>query len=179
MTENVFMRTRQIIPEGEDRDLEQVPDELFLDLQGRRETQFLAVSCYSQAVQECVVMGGSCFLVRVRPEMRGLLFSQLRDEYRVYRLYRFQSRPETRLLLTEEVLIRFEPEALADDRRTCLLRYCSDAPPDGEVPDGNYHLTPDLAAEPLSTLRNLDAEAEVSKATPLVVSIPSRVLLAS
>jgi hypothetical protein len=177
MSDYSFLRSSPFVLRGDQDDLEQIPDEVFLDIQGARDTQLLTIGCYDQAVKECIVMGDDCFLLKIRPDMRGLLMSQLRPNFRVYRTYTYPRKPETRLILTEDLSIRFKPGASPEERRDCLERYFVGA----EETDGSEEflcrLRPHLADDPLAAHGTICGEATIQDAGLNAYAFPIRALL--
>ena len=179
MAEYSFIRTTPFVLRGDQSQLEQVPGEIFMDLDGERDTQFLYAGCYDQAVQDCVVMGDSCFVLKVRPELRGLLISQLREQCKVMKVYRYAEKPETRLLLAEELSVLFSAEASSEERKSCLGRYFTESSQNSDPQDGSYRLRSELAADPLSASRSLELESAIKEAAPLAFTFPARALMAT
>lgn len=176
MSDYSFIRTTPFILRGEQHDLEQVPDEIFLDMQEAVDTQFLSVVCYEQAVLDCISMGDSCFLLRLRPDMRGLFISQLKSDCRVYRVYRYQSKPDIRVILTGELSVKFASGASLEDRRSSLQKCCKGITDNHEAKDGSYKLRLARCEDPLSSSRVLGLEGVVKEASPKVYVLPGRAL---
>lgn len=179
MAEHSFIRTTPFVLKGDQSQLEEVPDQIFVDLHGIGDTKFLYAGCYDQAVQDCVVMGDNCFVLKVRPELRGLLISQLRKQCKVMKIYRYPEKPETRLLMTEELSVRFMEETSSEKRRACLGRYFTESCQDRDPEDGAYRLKGALAADPLSASRSLKRESAIQEAALLAFTFPTRVLMAT
>ena len=179
MAEHSFIRTSPFILRGELRDLMQVAEELFLDMQSTVDSQLLSATCYEHAVLDCIPMGDSCFLIKIRPDMRGLFLSQLNRDCRVFRVCRFGSKPETRLLLTDEISLKFRPTSTAEERRSCIGRYCV-ATREGEEPkDGTYRLRLNAWDDAITLSKSLRLEKAVEEAWPMAYTLPDRALMAN
>jgi hypothetical protein len=173
MVDHSIVRTDPI-PFAEDiSQLDEVRDEVFLDLQGSQDTQFLTIGCYEQAVRECVPMGDDCFLLKVRDELRGLLVCQLHQEHRPYRVYRPTQRPDQRLLIGDDVRIQFYPESSMAERRAVLSDYVSGLERIAKVSNGRYRLIRDLRDNPLTAIRALREQKAIEEVHPYVYPFPA------
>lgn len=163
---------RYLIPRGDEADLEMMDDEIFMDLQDGTGTQFLAETCYGIAVLDCLRIGKDAYILKVRPDMRGMLFSQLKAWYRMCRVYRLTGRPESRLLLTDKIFVQFTTGSTPDQRRLTLGRYMPGAADLDGMEDGVYVLTGKFAEDPIFVVKALELELAVRQAAPVVVALP-------
>ena len=164
---------KPVLPDGGHEAMDEVDDEVFLDLQDRTGTQHLAATCYGAAVQECLMIDEDAYVLKVRSDMRGLLVSQLRTHYQIYRLFRLPGGPEGKVFPTGRISVRFAPGALPEQRRACLGKYCD--VPGEDVPDGIYGLAGKFAADPISGLRALELEPAILRASPFIVRLPEAI----
>jgi len=174
-----IIRSTPFILRGDQSGLQQVVDEVFLDLGGEGDTKFLSVGCYEQAVRDCVVMGDNCFLLKIRADLRGLILAELGKNHSVYRVYRYQDRPETRLLLAPKLEVQFKSETPAEERRRCLSRYFSNVSNESDPSDGVYSLSEELSGHPLSACERLKTEAAIADAALLAFTFSSRLIQVS
>lgn len=163
---------KHLILDGQRHDLEDVRDEIFMDLHEGPGTQFLAGTCYGQAVLDCKVIGNDYFILKVRPDLRALLLSQLRKVYMAFRVYRLQSGQRGRVLLTNEVLLQFSRGASPEARRASLQRYFPGAGADEILEDGIYRLAGSFSEDPILVTNALQANPMITAAIPLIVAIP-------
>jgi hypothetical protein len=161
-----------IVLNGEPHSLEVVPDELFMDLHQGAGTEFLAGTCYGQAVRDCKTMGENYFILKVRPELRSLLLSQLRQGFKVFRVYRFEGDREGRILLTDEISIRFDPIATDSQRRDSLQRFFPTQNAGRELKDGIFRLTGTFLEDPILVANALQENPLVVEAVPVLVALP-------
>ena len=153
-------------------DLQLVSDEIFLDLREGPGTQVLAGTCYGQAVLDCRVVGSDYFLLHVRPDMRGLLLSQLKKVYKAFRVYHFRGDTEGRILLTDELVLRFSPAASPEERRESLRRFFPGGVEEANLEDGIYRLSGTFAEDPILVSNALQANSIIVEAAPLIVALP-------
>lgn len=176
MTDYSFIRTTPFVLKENLEDLEQILDEVFIDLEDSRDTQLLSVSCYEQAVADCIVMGDNCFLLKVRPDLRGLLLSELGKDCKVFRVFRYAGRPETRLLLTGELSVQFSEGTSREKRRSYLDRYFTDAAAEKDLAEGTYRLKETFLKDPLMIARSLKRDPALAEVAPLAFTFPARAL---
>ena len=157
---------------GSHGDVDEIPDELFLDLHDGAGTQLLVATCYGLAVTECVWIGDNHYILKVRPDFRSLLYSQLQEQFQVFKLHRFPGPERERLILTENLSLQFEPGASQADRRTCLELFFSELP--GTLEDGVYTLTGRHAKDPLLVWKSLELDPVVIQACPVSLAITVR-----
>jgi hypothetical protein len=158
---------------GRHFEVEELQDELFLDLHDGKGTQFLAGTCYGVAVQDCLRVGENHYILKVRPQMRALLYSQLCRHYRVFKLHRFKGDGESRMILTENLSVRFARHATEEERRQSLLLYFPDLPPESEMEDGIYTLRGKFAEDPLFVWKDLELDGTVLQASPVCLGVPT------
>ncbi len=163
---------RPFIAHGERAVLQQVDDEIFIDLGDGAGTQHLAHTCYGLAVRECLRIGKDCYILKVRPDMRGLLFSQLQEKYNTHRVYRSDGAPDSRVLLTNNIFVRFAPGATLEEKRCCLGRYLPDVAQWEDLEDGVYALTGKFSEDPIILRKVLQFEVAVLRVGLVVVAIP-------
>lgn len=165
---------KSLILDGRRYDLEDVKDEIFIDLREGPGTQFLASTCYGQAVLDCRVVGSDYFILKVRSELRALLLTQLREVYKAFRVYRFADQWEGRVLLTDEMLLRFAPGTTHQEKESTLRRYFPNAGEEGEMEDGIYRLSGTFSEDPILVSNALLENPLIMAATPLIVALPRR-----
>lgn len=163
---------KHLVLSGKHYDLEDVRDEIFLDLREGPGTQFLAQTCYGQAVIDCCVIGSDYYLLKVRPDMKGLLLSQLREVFKAFRVYRFAGSAGSRILLTDEVFIRFDPDAGLEARRTPLKRFFPGVEYEDDLEDGIYRLAGTFSEDPILVSNALQSSPVVLEVIPIVVAVP-------
>ena len=163
---------KRLLLGGKSHELDVVSDEIFIDLHGGPGTQFLAGTCYGQAVRHCKVIGNDYFLLKVRPDLRSLLMTQLRKVYKVFRVYRFAGEHEGRLLLTDEISLRFEPRSSVEERWGSLRGFFPGPMDDRDLRDGIFRLTGAFREDPILVANALQESPLVLEAVPLVVALP-------
>ena len=160
------------IAHGEHSEPKLVDDEIFIDLGDGAGTQHLAGTCYGIAVQECLRIGKDCYVLKVRPDMGGLLYSQLKENYKTFRLYRSEGAPESRILLTNTIYIRFAPTSTLEERCRCLGRYFPDVAEAEDLEDGVYALQGKFSEDPIAFRDALQFEVDILRVGLVVEVIP-------
>lgn len=163
---------KTIVLQGETFDIELVQNELFLDMENGPGTQALAGTAYGAAVRDCKVIGKDYFLLQVRPEMRGILWRQLKEFYKCFRVFRFSGEPESRLLLTDEISIRFEPTSTLIERIAYLEKFFPGEREAEDVTDGIYRLTGTFLDDPILVANALQESPLILSAVPIIVAYP-------
>jgi hypothetical protein len=158
---------------GRHHEVEELQDELFLDLHDGTGTQLLAGTCYGVAVKDCHRVGENHYILLVRPEMRALLYSQLCRSYQIFKLHRFRGDRESRMILTENIHVRFVRDATAKERREALEVYFTDLPGDGDLEDGIFTLGGKFAEDPLFVWKDLELDGAVLQASPVCLPVPT------
>ena len=167
-----FFETNAWILGPDDTDVEEVPDELFMDMSDGRGTRFLARTCYGRAVRECLTIEDDFFLLRVRPDQRVRLFLELSETYRVSFVYRFSTSPSRRFLLTDKLFIEFKARTTEERKRTCLREYFRNVRNGQNIRRGIYRLSPFYSMEPIFAWKVLSLEQPIAEAFPVVVDLP-------
>ena len=156
-------------------DLQEVTDELLLDIRAPEATVVLARTSYSVAVRECAQMGeGGPYVLKVNPDLRTLLISQMTGTCSALRIYQFKDQPETRMVLTGKMQVRIASYCPAEERQSIMTNYFSHDESEESLGQGMYHLNEKHAKNPLRAWKALEQETLVVKASPilLVLSIP-------
>ena len=172
MPRHSFMKTNVWILGPDDTDVEEVPDELFMDMSDGRGTRFLARTCYGRAVKECLMIEDDFFLLRVRPDQRVKLFLELSESYRVSFVYRFSTRPSRRFILTDEMFVAFKAEISEERKRICVREYFRDVQDGQSLRGGIFKLSPLHLQEPIFAWKVLPLEQAIEEAFPVVVDLP-------
>ena len=173
MGDQQFQGSKPFVLEGELQDLEPVRDEIYLDLQDGTGTEFLAGTCYGQAVEECLRVQDSGFILKVRRDMRALLLSQLMEKYKAYRVYRLAAQPETRLVPTGDLLVRFSSGASWSQRLLAVQECFFGLEDEEETRDGTFRLTGKFASDPIVACMAIEFNPAIRRVVPLMVAIPS------
>ncbi|MCZ6689337.1 MAG: hypothetical protein O7H41_07010 [Planctomycetota bacterium] len=170
---------KHLILSGQRHPIEDVRDELFIDFRAGPGTQFLASTCYGAAVIDVQVVGSDYFILKVRPALRALLMSQLRREYRTYRVYCFEGNSEGRILLTDELVLEFTEGASHEARRASLHRYFPSTREEEQLDDGIYRLAGTFSEDPILVSNALQGNPMIASAAPILVAIPTDSEIAS
>ncbi|MCZ6690581.1 MAG: hypothetical protein O7H41_13365 [Planctomycetota bacterium] len=173
MGDHQVPRIKPFVLGGELQDLEPVRDEIFLDLQDGTGTEFLAGTCYGQAVEECLRVQDSGFILKVRRDMRALLLSQLKQKYKAFRVYRLAGQPESRLVPTGDLLVRFSSEATPSQRLLAVKECFSGLGGEEETRDGTFRLTGKFASDPIVACKAIEFNPAIRQVVPLMEAIPS------
>ncbi|MCZ6690582.1 MAG: hypothetical protein O7H41_13370 [Planctomycetota bacterium] len=155
--------------------LEQVDDEIFVRLQEGQDTSPLAGTCYEVAVRECLRIAKDAFILKVRPELRVPLLSQLKEHCQAFRVFRSKGNPGSRILLTDQLSVRFASYATREQLRASLSRYFPGLA-DGEEPhDGIFQVATTYSGDPMAVSKALELDPLVLQAGPVSVAVaPSR-----
>lgn len=172
MAEPASFWARRIILERDPADLDVIPDELFMDLEDAPGTQFLAATCYGQAVTECLRIGEDQYILKVNKDLRMLLLKQLKFFYKTYQVYRYSDEDDSRLILTGELHLWFAPSASGEERCRALSECIQDADRLEEPQNGMYRLAEGLTPSPVAVSLALQREGAVEQATPVIVDLP-------
>lgn len=172
MTESFSLPIQPFIARGSNGELEPVEDEIFIDLQDGAGTQHLAKTCYGVAVKECLRVGRDAYILKVRPDLRGLLFSELEKNYKTFRVYRPGGDPNRRVLLTDQLFLRFAAETTIEQRQSCLRRYWAGIEQEDDLPNGVYSLTGRFSEDPLFVRQALLLDVAILEVAHVVVAIP-------
>lgn len=173
MSERVPLPLGLFIPRGDQADLVAVEDEIFLDLRDGTGTQFLAGTCYGMAVRDCLRIGRDAYVLKLRPDMRGLLLSELQAHYRSDRVWRLGGEPKGRVLLTDKVFVRFTSGSGQDQRRAALHAFLPDLEAGIAIEDGVYLLTGKFSMDPIFVAKALELDSAVVRSSPVVMTLPS------
>jgi hypothetical protein len=164
--------SRPFVFRGDPASLRRVEEEVLVVLQAGQDTTALLATCYGVAVQTCLRVGEGTFLLRVRPDLRSLLLSQLRDVFPVSRVYGVVGDTARRILLTDKVSIRWASYASGEPVRDALGRYFPALREASEPRDDIYLLAPRYADDPLVVVQALELEPLVIRAAPVVIAFP-------
>lgn len=167
------MSFKPIIHSKELGSLVPVDDEIFLELRECKETRFLLKTCYEIAVLDCMRITEDSFILRVRPDMRTLLLSQLGATSVALRLYATDKAPDHRYIFSGRMAIRFTEWSSQDDRRAMLREYFPSRADDPNIVDGMFPLGPERARDLRRAVKELGAEESVIQASPVILAIPS------
>lgn len=173
MSEPSFAGFKPFVLDGSYPNLEPVRDEIFLDLGDGTGTEFLASTCYGQAVEECLRVGGDRFVLKVRPDMRALLFSQLRENYVASRVYHFAGQPESRLVPTGDLFVRFSSGANREQKLLAVRECFSDLEEEEDLRDGAYRLVGNFSTDPIVASKAIDFNPAIRQVAPVMMAIPS------
>lgn len=172
MSHRSFLESNRWVLGPDEVELEEVPDELFMDIHDGTGTHFLARTCYGNAVVECQVIEDDYFLLKVRPELRHALFSELREAFHTSYVYRFVREPSRRILFTDLVFVQFRPLVSDDRRRICLREYFPDVEEGEGVREGIHRMDGEHSKEPILAWKALQLEGPIEEAFPVVVDLP-------
>ena len=173
MSDPSFFSSRRTIPTFDISRVEEIHDEIFLALNDVLDTVSHQGTCYGQAVHESLSLGDNHFVLRVRPEMRALLISQLRSSYSTYRIFRVQSHAEQRYLFSGDFLLRFSPEATDEQKREALRPIFEQIDSRCPVPNGIYELPASMQEDPVVTHAVLSERPFVVQVVPVFVAVPA------
>ena len=136
--------------------LEPIRGELVIDLSGGASTKHLASTCYGVAVKDCLRIQGDIFRLEVRPDLRPLLLSQLREHYGAYRVYRTTEEPEKRTVPTGEMLVKFVPGASLESKWLGVAGCFEGLSREDDIQDGVYRLAGKFSTDPIVAYRAID-----------------------
>ncbi len=172
MSASLSLLTLRSTLDQEGKKVAEISEELLLDLDDGAGTQFLASTCYGEAVTECRRVGEDQYILEVRSDLRLLLYRQLREHYKVYRMFRFVDDPDSRLVFTGEVHLRFRPSTYGHERCSTIRNHVADPKGHAEPQDGFYSLVDHLRETPVAGSISLDLDPVIEKASPVIFILP-------
>lgn len=167
------MNLKPFIYSGRKDDLQRVEEEILVDFADGVEAKFLEDTCCGIAVQDWTRLGDSSYLLRVRPDMRGMLMSQLEGQCTVLRVYQVGDGSGGRSLFTGKMCLHFTEWSSQEDRQSFLERYFPKERYRPEIEDGMYQLSEMLVKDLGKTWRSLSMEEVILKATPVLAGVPT------
>lgn len=167
-----FFISQRTIPTFDMSRVEETQDEIFLEIEEILDTVALEGSCYGEAVVESDALSSTRFVLRVKPELRLLLLSQLQTAHRAYRVFRIRSHPDQRYLFSGDYLLRFAPEATEAQKREALSPFFESIEESCLVPNGIYEVPEELREDPLVTQAAIADRPFVIQAVPVFVTLP-------
>ena len=158
------MSFKPVIFSRDQGELVPIDEEVFLELRQSEDSRFLSKTCYGIAVQECARLTGDSFLLRVRPDMRTLLVSQLAQHCIALRVYRMVGDRDTRFIFTGRMCIRFTEWSSREDRLDLMTRYFPSRAEDDPILDGMYPLEIERSRDLRGAWNDLSVEASILSA---------------
>ena len=175
MSASLSLLTLRSTLDREGKKVEEIQEELLLDLEDGKGTQFLSGTCYGEAVRECRRIGEDQYVLEVRPDMRMLLHRQLREHYKVYRVFRFKGETGSRAVFTGEVLLRFRPSTFGHERCSTIKNHVAKPQRFAEPRDGFYDLADHLRETPVAASISLELDPVIERASPVICILPDGV----
>jgi hypothetical protein len=167
------MNLKPFIYSGRKDDLRRVDEEILVDFSDGVDAKYLEDTCCGIAVQDWTRLGDTSYLLKVRPDMRGMLTSQLEDKCTVLRVYRMGDGSGGRSLFTGQMCLHFTEWSSQEDRRSFLERYFPKEGYRPEVEDGMYQLSEMLMEDLGKTWQSLSLEEVILRATPVLAGVPT------
>lgn len=153
------------------RALRRLRDEIFVSIPDRPDTNFLSAPSYQVAVRDCLALGHSSFLLKIRPDMHRVVFSELQAEYHAHGVYTTEAIAGQRLVVTDEVYVRCVASSPREDRLSALSHYCVEVAGDGELSEGEYPLKPEFSLDPVVSVLAMEEEDVFAEVSPVVIQI--------